>query len=50
MVVWLKNHPQAPSRVRELVHFMQDELMTKPISDVKFHLKLESLLKEEPIT
>lgn len=29
---------------------MAGEAMYKPISDIKLHLKVESLLKEEPIT
>jgi len=45
----LNNHPAPTEKLRQVVELLKIELITKPISDIKIHLKLESLLKESPI-
>ncbi|APG77709.1 hypothetical protein [Shahe endorna-like virus 1] len=46
---WIMERKGAPEIIKELMTKLAGELMTKPISDVNIHLKLESLLKESPI-
>jgi hypothetical protein len=43
---WLKGRPDRDAICEELDEFLKGELMTKSVSDVNVHLKLESLLKE----
>jgi len=47
---WLSKRKDAPKKVKETWELLSGELMLKPLSDINIHLKLESLLKEEPIS
>lgn len=46
---WLKRRPDAPKIHREIIKLLAEEIMIKPISDINIHIKLESLMKDEPI-
>lgn len=43
---WFKQHPNAPTKYKDLDNWIHNDLMTTPINEVKIHAKLESLLKE----
>jgi len=47
---WLLEKPDCIDIDSELKMYMEDGFLTHPISDVNVHLKLESLLKDEPVT
>jgi hypothetical protein len=47
---WLSNRPGRNEIFKETINMLCGDICLKPISDVKIHLKLESLLKTEPIT
>lgn len=46
---WLLEHPKCPEKLKLTMQLIYEELLIKPISDIKVHLKLESLLKDDPI-
>lgn len=48
-IKWINCHPNAHAKVAELQRLFNNYLQIEPISNIKIHLKLESLLKEEPI-
>nr|UNI73829.1 MAG: RNA-dependent RNA polymerase [brine shrimp endornavirus 2] len=47
---WIEECKDAPKVLLETIKLLSEELISKPISAVNIHLKLESLLKAEPIT
>ncbi|BAV69339.1 polyprotein [Winged bean alphaendornavirus 1] len=47
---WLRDRPDANKIAEELEMILAEGLEVHPINDIKVHLKLESLLKEEPAT
>nr|QDH88955.1 MAG: RNA-dependent RNA polymerase [Riboviria sp.] len=46
---WISKSKDAPKVLIETMKLLEEELLTKPLNDVNVHLKLESLLKDEPI-
>nr|QPO25406.1 polyprotein [Hydrocotyle umbellata endornavirus] len=46
---WIAENKSCPLIIKELVNVLGCEMLVKPLSDVNIHLKLESLLKDEPI-
>jgi hypothetical protein len=50
IVDWLRDRPDRDEVVKELDKYLDEGFLTNPISDVNVHLKLESLLKDEPVT
>lgn len=46
---WLEKRKGADEKFKASVNWILNEIRTKPISDVKVHVKVEQLLKEEPI-
>lgn len=46
---WISECKDAPKVLKETIELLSAEILTKPINDVNIHLKLESLLKDEPI-
>ncbi|AYA60157.1 polyprotein [Cluster bean endornavirus 1] len=49
-IQWLKTRPDACKITQELMQILQEGLVTHPMNKMKVHLKLESLLKDEPVT
>jgi len=49
MLKWLEAKPDGLKIYKELEEFLDNEIGLKPFSDVNVHLKLESLLKSNPI-
>lgn len=47
---WLRLRPDASKIAAELVDILETGFETNPINDIKVHIKLESLLKEEPVS
>ncbi|APG77655.1 hypothetical protein [Hubei endorna-like virus 1] len=47
---WVEENKDTVKITKELLELLAGELITKPMSDVNVHLKVESLLKTEPIT
>lgn len=48
-ILWLQEHSGADEKLKASIKLLAGELSTQPISNIKIHLKLESLLKTEPI-
>lgn len=46
---WLEEHPLPHEKYKALKTMLTEEIQTKSVSDIKIHLKIESLLKDEPI-
>lgn len=46
---WLIKRPKCEDKIKRTMNFFMNEINIKPISDINLHLKLESLLKDEPI-
>lgn len=46
---WLSGRKNATTRMKETIKFFIDDLISKPISDVKIHQKVEALLKPDYI-
>lgn len=44
---WLNRSKNANKKQNDLLQFILNDIETKPINDVKVHVKLESLLKDE---
>lgn len=47
---YLVNHPHPDERLKQLCNILKGDLQFTKISDVKVHVKLESLLKDTPAT
>ncbi|BCL84887.1 polyprotein [Phytophthora endornavirus 3] len=47
---WLAEKPDCIKIGEELKMYMEDGFLTHPISDINVHIKLESLLKDDPVT
>nr|UNI73825.1 MAG: RNA-dependent RNA polymerase [brine shrimp endornavirus 1] len=46
---WIKASSNAPQILKETISLLSEEILTKPINMVNIHIKLESLLKSDPI-
>ncbi|AID67139.1 putative polyprotein [Yerba mate endornavirus] len=47
---WINENKDTDNIIREMLETLSGEIITKPINDVNVHLKVESLLKSNPIT
>lgn len=47
-LAWLADHTAPSEKLKELLVALAGEMLIKPISDMKVHVKLESLAKLEP--
>jgi len=46
---WVKQSKAAPLVLKNTIKLLAEEILNRPLSDVNIHLKMESLLKDEPI-
>lgn len=46
---WLSTRPNANAKALETIELISGMFLIKPISNIKFHIKLEALLKDDPI-